>query len=268
MAGISTRWPFILVTGLLLASCLGGCDSAELGNYELREDPDRFVNSIGMSFRRIPAGTFEMGSTSHEPDERPVHTITITKDVFFSTHEVTQQHWKMIMGENPSAFEGNDLPVEQVSWFDANDFIKALNEREGGSRYRLPTEAEWEYAARAGSGGVFFFGDNSDRLSDYAWYAPNSGGQTNYAARKRPNELGLHDVHGNVWEWVQDYYSPEYYARSPSEDPHGPVSGEHRVIRGGGWFDIPVDLRLANRGRARPTFKSPVIGFRLVRTIE
>lgn len=221
-----------------------------------------------MLFRRVPAGTFQMGSVSHELDERPIHQVTIRRDIFIGAHEVTQRQWKMIVGQNPSKFTGDDLPVEQVSWEDIQHFIDALNEREKGNRYRLPTEAEWEYAARAGSAGAFFFGDDDDRLSDYAWYAPNSGGRTNFAARKRPNPIGLHDMHGNVWEWVQDWYSANYYAASPSVDPHGPPSGTQRVIRGGGWYDVPVDLRLANRGRARPEVRSAFIGFRLVRTTE
>jgi formylglycine-generating enzyme required for sulfatase activity len=172
------------------------------------------------------------------------------------------------MGNNPSRFKGRNNPVEQVSWDDVQVFICRLNEREGHDRYRLPTEAEWEYAAKAGTTGVYSFGDDEDSLGRYAWYWDNSGNETHPVAQKQPNPWGLYDMHGNVWELVQDWYSDKYYSNSPSSDPRGPSSGSSRVLRGGCWISYAPSCRAAYRCINAPDPRSGSYGFRLALSPE
>jgi formylglycine-generating enzyme required for sulfatase activity len=190
-----------------------------------------------------------MGSTTGSSDEKPLHSVTISKGFYMGKFEVTQKEWVAIMGSNPSYFEGDNRPVERVSWNDVQEFIKKLNAKEGGDKYRLPTEAEWEYACRAGSNGKWHFGDNENQLGDYAWYTANSGNETKPVGQKKPNAFGLHDMHGNVWEWCQDWYGKDYYGNSPKTDPTGPSSGSYRVYRGGSWPDTAPDARCASELR-------------------
>ncbi|ARA93021.1 hypothetical protein AWN76_007530 [Rhodothermaceae bacterium RA] len=231
-----------------------------------------FVNSIGMAFARIPAGTFLMGDIQGVGygDELPVHEVTLTKDFYIGKYEVTQAQWQAVMGSNPSWFSscGVDCPVEWVSWEEAQAFVEALNALEETTAYRLPTEAEWEYAARAGTTTSYAFGDDEDRLDDYAWARDNSGRRTQPVGQKKPNLWGLHDIHGNVFEWVQDWYKGDYYLHSPSVDPPGPDVGAERAMRGGSWYYNAYDLRVANRGRAAPDYRTNHIGLRLVRSVE
>lgn len=249
-----------------LASCDGPSSPSRIDTD--RDDTDTFVNSLGMGFVRIPAGTFQMGSSNGQADEQPVHEVTISQDFYLSKFEVTQGWWETLMGDNPSRFRDPWRPVENVSWADVQDFIQKLNEREDGAHYRLPTEAEWEYAVRAGSRTTYHFGDAPNQLRKYAWYSVNAEGRTWPAARKRSNPHGLHDVYGNVWEWVHDAYDPDYYATSPSVDPRADdVRASARVIRGGGWHSVTSDMRSANRGWARPGVRFDHVGFRLVREI-
>ncbi len=224
------------------------------------------TNSIGMEFVLIPAGTFQMGSNDGRRDENPVHSVTISQPFYMGKYEVTQKEWKAVMGTNPSYFEGDNLPVEQVSWNDVQEFIKKLNQKEGGNKYRLPTEAEWEYAARAGSSTTWHFGDNESQLGEYAWYDKNSGNKTHPVGEKKPNGFGLYDMHGNVWEWVQDWYGSGYYSNSPRTDPKGPNSGYDKVLRGGSWYGKSESTRSALRIYEVPKFWLIGFGFRLVRT--
>jgi len=179
--------------------------------------------------------------------------------------EVTQSQWKEVMGYNPSYFKncGDDCPVENVSWNDVKEFIRRLNQKEGGNKYRLPTEAEWEYACRAGSTNRFYFDDDEGRLKDYAWYWNNSGRETHPAAQKKPNAWDLYDMHGNVREWCRDWYG-DYRSGSVS-NPAGSSGGSLRVLRGGGWDSTPGSVRCANRYRLTPVFRYNYNGFRLVR---
>jgi formylglycine-generating enzyme required for sulfatase activity len=176
-----------------------------------------------------------------------------------------QGQWRQIMGSNPSYFSscGDNCPVEQVSWNDAQDFIRRLNSQ-SGKRYRLPTEAEWEYAARSGGKSKKWAGASSESsLGDYAWYGSNSGGKTHPAGQKLPNGLGLHDMSGNVWEWCNDWYDGTYYNQSPRDNPGGPSSGSSRVLRGGSWFNAVVRARAAIRYGIVPVDRFSRMGFRL-----
>ena len=226
------------------------------------------TNSIGMEFVLIPAGSFMMGSDPNIEEgydnERPLHKVTIAEPFYLGKYEVTQGQWVTVMGSNPSKFEGRDNPVERVSWHDAQEFIRKLNAKEGHNRYRLPTEAEWEYAARAGTSSAYFFGDDKNALSGYAWYYGENPVQTTRpVGQKQPNAWGLYDVHGNVWEWAQDWYGERYYSESSETDPKGPASGEYRVIRGGSWDYTAGYCRSASRADYGPDDQSGGIGFRL-----
>ena len=239
-----------------------------------------------MKFTLVPAGTFLMGSTdadkAAQSDERPQHEVRITKAFYLGIHEVTQGQYQAVTGENPSYFKGSDdLPVENVSWLDAVQFCNKLSEREslrpyyrkegdqvtiaGGNGYRLPTEAEWEYACRAGSGTAYGFGDDAARLGEFAWFKGNSGDKTHPVGQKQPNAFGLYDMHGNVWEWCWDGYDPDYYKRSPVDDPSGPVDGSNRVFRGGGWNCAAENCRAAYRNGNTPTNAINSLGLRLAR---
>jgi formylglycine-generating enzyme required for sulfatase activity len=225
-----------------------------------------FKNSIGMEFVLIPSGTFMMGSPTSEKDrddDETQHQVTISKSFYLGKYEVTQAEWEKVMGSNPSYFKGCPrCPVENVSWEDVQDFIRKLNTK-GEGRYRLPTEAEWEYAARAGSTARYSYGDGEGSLGNYAWYSANSGSKTHEVGTKQPNEWGLYDMHGNVWEWCGDWYGA--YSSSAQIDPTGATSGSYRVIRGGSWNYVAVNLRSANRYSNSPSFRSYNLGFRVVR---
>jgi formylglycine-generating enzyme required for sulfatase activity len=212
------------------------------------------TNSIGMKLTLIPAGEFMMGSPDSDSDaagdEKPQHRVRITKAFYLGATEVTQEQYEKVMGQNPSSFteSGPDAPVENVSWDDAQGFCRKLSElaeeKEAGRRYRLPTEAEWEYACRAGSAEKYCDGDDESTLGDYAWYGENSDGKTHQVGQKNLNAWGLYDMHGNVWEWCADWYDGEFYAQSPPNDPSGPPTGSLRVDRGGGWY-FPLGFRVA-----------------------
>jgi formylglycine-generating enzyme required for sulfatase activity/serine/threonine protein kinase len=239
---------------------------------ELLQISARETNSIGMQLTLIPGGEFLMGSPDSDRDaggdEKPQHRVQITQPFYLGTYEVTQTEYERVMGTNPSQFKRMvpPVPVEMVSWGDAQTFCQKLSslaeERAAGRVYRLPTEAEWEYACRAGSASRFCFGDDSTSLRDSAWlpgvYATDPVGQ------RKPNAWGLHDMHGNVWEWCQDRYGP--YEVASSSDPPGPSSGPSRVGRGGAWGSGSGSCRSASRYGFAPTNRSPVLGFRVARS--
>ncbi len=229
------------------------------------------TNSIDMLLVEIPAGEFLMGSSDSDRDassaEKPKRRVRITQPFFLGVYPVTQAQWERVMGSNPSRFKGPDHPVERVSWNDCQEFIRRLNDLPGerGVVYRLPTEAEWEYACRAGSTTVYSFGDSAASLGDYAWYVSNSGRKTHPVGQKKPNSWGLYDMHGNVWEWCQDWHDSGYYAAaaSPINDPTGPIAGSNRVIRGGSWGSHARYCRSANRNGHTPSRRGYDLGFRL-----
>ncbi|MGD0276779.1 MAG: SUMF1/EgtB/PvdO family nonheme iron enzyme [Syntrophales bacterium] len=212
----------------------------------------------GMVFSFIKGGCFKMGSDKGNKDERPGHTVCVG-NFYMGEYEVTQGQWKSIMGNNQSWFTkcGDSCPVENVSWYDAQEFIRRLNIKTGFTKYRLPTEAEWEYAAKAGT--------ESERYGDIgqiAWYDKNSGKQTHEVGQKKPNAWGLYDMLGNVWEWTQDWYGE--YPSGLLKDPKGPLSGLTRVVRGGSWHSSAGDTRSAFRISRLPSGTYFAMGFRLV----
>jgi len=235
--------------------------------FKIGGGPDDFTNSIGMKFVLVPAGNFMMGSSIGQGDdeEHPRHKVETTKPFYLGIYEVTQAQWRAVMDGNPSDFKGDDRPVEKVYWSDIQEFIRRLNAKEGTDKYRLPTEAEWEYACRAGSEKFYCFGDEKGRLDEYAWYRGNSGKQTHPVGQKKPNAWGLYDMHGNVWEWCADWYGKSYYRRSPASDPKGPGSGRNRVLRGGSWSSDARNCRSANRSGRYPDSRYDYDGFRLAR---
>ena len=214
----------------------------------------------------IPGGSFLMGSPpgQGDADERPQRRVTIAPFAMGRT-EVTQAQWFAVMGTRPSWFKGDDLPVEQVSWDDAQDFVRRLSTMTG-RRYRLPSEAEWEYAARAGSQGAYSFGDDASQLGRHAWFGANSNSRTQPVGRKQANAYGLYDMHGNVWEWVEDCWNGNY-AGAPA-DGRAWTSGDcgRRVVRGGSWNDFPALLRAAIRSGYTSSYRSDNDGFRVART--
>ena len=225
-------------------------------------------NSLGIEFVLIPAGKFMMGSDKGGDDEKPVHEAHLSKPFYLGQYEVTQGQWQAVMGHNPSRFKGDpNLPVEQVTWEDVQAFIRRLNARESGTTYRLPTEAEWEYAARAGTTTDYSFGDDPRLLGEYAWYAENAERKTHPVGQKKANAWGLHDMHGNVWEWVQDWYSKPYPSGTVT-DPQGPASGSIRVYRGGSWITHARNCRVSYRNDQAPGGRVVYVGFRLLRTVE
>ena len=228
------------------------------------------TNSIGMQLVLIPPGEFLMGSPNTEEErldnEGPRHPVVITRLLYLGVCPVTQAEYERVMSRNPSSCKDNNrLPVEKVSWQDATEFCRRLSaleeERQAGREYRLPTEAEWEYACRAGTMTRYCFGNGDARLADYAWYDQSSEGKTHVVCNKLPNAWGLHDTHGNVWEWCADWYGR--YSDGSVEDPTGPAQGSSRVVRGGGWFHSANYLRSAARSRLSPSERSTNLGFRV-----
>jgi formylglycine-generating enzyme required for sulfatase activity len=214
---------------------------------------------VTMTLVSIPAGSFSMGSKSG--DEKPVHTVTFTKPFYLGKYEVTQEQWQAVMRANPSHFKGDKLPVEQVNWDNCQEFLKKLQSKSPGLKLSLPTEAQWEYACRAGSKTEYVSGDDASGLGEYAWFYASFRGTTHDVGVKRPNAWGLYDMHGNVWEWCQDWYGA--YAAGAAKDPSGASSGIGRVIRGGAWSNDATVLRSAFRGWLTPGGRSNNGGFRV-----
>lgn len=242
-----------------------------LGQSECNELGGTFVlpGGVELVMLAIPAGTYSMGSTVVGGNATPVHSVTLTQAFQLGETEVTKAQWEAVMETTPWFGEDNVLdepntPATHVSWDDAQAFITALNTLTGET-FRLPTEAEWEYGCRAGSTTEYYYGDSDANLGDYAWYSENSREFADFVAQKMPNDYGLFDTHGNVWELCEDWHDDEYYSDSPDTDPLGPETGTHRVIRGGSWFVGSTSSRSANRQRNGQTFASITIGFRLAK---
>lgn len=281
---IASRYLFLC---LLLSSCTvpAGPPPQPLNLEAAQVDPaerpeSEWVNSIGMEFVLVEAGTFQMGSPATEEgrdqDER-LHPVRISQPFYLGKYEVTQAQWQMVMGgggemgpveDYPwSFFEcGPTCPVEGISYDDALEFVRRLNQAEKVQTYRLPTEAEWEYAARAGTQTAYNFGNDPANLQLYAWYDANAGRTPHPVGSKRHNAWGLYDMHGNVWEWVADWYGA--YLPVSVTNPRGPYTSAVRVIRGGGWNNMTTRAcRSANRLIVVPDARSAALGFRVARTL-
>ncbi|MDD5473092.1 MAG: SUMF1/EgtB/PvdO family nonheme iron enzyme [Candidatus Methanoperedens sp.] len=227
-------------------------------------DLKTFTNSIGMEFVLIPAGEFDMGSKEFEYT-KPVHRVRIANAFYMGKYEVTQKQWRDVMGTNPSNFNGDNLPVESMSWNDAQEFVKKLNQKEGANRYRLPSEAEWEYAGRAGTTTRYSFGDDESKLGDYEWYDGNSGSKTHEVGQKKPNPWGLYDMYGNVKEWVQDNWHGDYNG-APTDGSAWEKDGGAVVARGCSWGSGAWECRSALRFISNPDARNNYyLGFRLLR---
>jgi formylglycine-generating enzyme required for sulfatase activity len=242
----------------------GGAPGQRTGDGAfLTSQPGEVASNLG--FVSIPAGVFQMGSINSK-DSQPVHSVTISRSFEMMSTHVVQSHWVAEMGTNPSLFNGcSNCPVEQVSWEDAQVFIQKLNGKKDGYTYRLPTEAEWEYAARAGTTGNY---GGTGVLDNMGWYSENGGGVPQPDGLMQPNAWGLYDMHGNVFEWCQDWYDASYYAVSPATDPPGPATGTLRVARGGSIVSPASSCTSASRGGFWPIFRDGTVGLRLVRTVS
>ena len=257
----------ILAGTLFVGLCLSSCSKLSPLPKESALD---LGDKVAMQLRLIPVGKFLMGSKSsaaemarryggseaHHANEHPRHKVTISKPFYMGIHEVSQAQWRAVMGTEPWKGRwycdkiGADTPACCIGWDDANRFCEMLSKKTG-RKVVLPTEAQWEYACRAGTNTEYHFGDDVSKLGDYAWYNENAykkGADYPHASgRKKPNAWGLYDMHGNVWEWCRDWYDQEYYAKAKDVDPVNSTEARHRVLRGGSWLDPPYSCRAANR---------------------
>lgn len=226
-------------------------------------------NGVPLDFILIRPGSFTMGSDNGSDHEKPPHKVTIAEPFYLGKYEVTQEQWKKVMDTQPSHFNGAKNPVEQVSWDECQRFVAKLNEMTAGATFRLPTEAEWELACRAGSSGWFCYGNDLEQLDLYAWYGKNAQGTTHPVGTKKPNAWGLYDMHGNVWEWCADWFGE--YPTDATTNPVGPVSGLERVFRGGAWTEYDADSRCEDRMWVIPVYGDNIyrdssLGFRVAMT--
>lgn len=278
--------PKSIQTAALLASALVTTVAVPVTAQEIRgqeiEAPKVMKNGVGMRFVKIPAGSFLMGTaepaaaaaevpdpdSDYAEDETPAHQVIISHPFYLGQTEVTQGVWLKVMENRPGPaawWEGDGwerLPVAAVSWTMAARFVEELSRLDPAHRYRLPTEAEWEYAARAGTTGLWPV--PREALPDYAWYIANSGDHPHAVATREPNAFGLYDTLGNVWEWVADYYAPDTYTAEPRRDPQGPATGTSKVRRGGSYHCPQHQVRPAYRGANAPDVRYTVLGLRVV----
>lgn len=244
---------------------LGSISDSGTGAAKPAPKPGLIVrNQIEMELVYVPAGSFMMGWPKGFVTDKPVHEVTIQAGFYIGRYEVTQAEWQQVMGNNPSGFKGDNLPVEVVSWDDAQSFIGKLNGQGEGFKYRLPSEAEWEYACRAGT-----TGDYAGDVNEMAWFSANSGLRTHAVGGKRPNAWGLADMHGNVWEWCADYYH-ESYNGAPTDGSAWLTGGEtkYRVVRGGAWNVNHLGLRSSHRSKGWQDYRSNLVGFRVVAVVR
>jgi sulfatase modifying factor 1 len=232
---------------------------AEEEKIKADEKKEIIENTIGMKLKLILSGEFIMGEGFES------HKVKLTKFFYIGINPVTQREWQAVMGSNPSKHIGADLPVTNVSWLDCHKFIDTLNRKEGDSKYRMPTEAEWEYACRAGSKTKFYFGDNPSDMYDYGWHDSICQWTPQPVGMKKPNTWGLYDMHGNVWEWCEDWYGD--YPSHEVSDPTGPSSGQHKIYRGGCYHLVCTSCTSAVRNHYTPDSSDSDIGFRLCKSL-
>ena len=241
----------------------------EAGERKIKEEPTKTIyldNGVSLTMIGVAPGSFMMGSENGYDSQKPVYRVTLTKPYYLGETEVTQAQWRAVMGNNPSYFQGDDHPVEQVSWDDAMAFCQKLND-EGRApkdwKFTLPTEAQWEYACRGGNKSRGYTYSGSDDVGEVAWYGNNSGRETHAVRQKEANELGFYDMSGNVFEWCLDWYRSGSYSSGAVTDPQGPQSGSRRVLRGGGWDSGAQFCRSAYRFSFSPGHRNFSCGFRL-----
>ena len=276
----------LLIPPLLACLFITGCEQADTAGppARARAGPlEKITTKTGIRMALIPAGDFLMGDDRGEDDERPAHKVHVAA-FCMDEHEVTQRDYQALLRKNRSRFAGPDHPVDCVSWRDAADYCNMRSFKEGlepcydrsyrcnfaASGYRLPTEAEWEYACRAGAADRYAFGNDAARLGEYAWFSGNAAKTTHPVKQKRPNLWGLYDMHGNVWEWCHDRYDEAYYQKSPADSPRGPETGDTCALRGGCWKYSAERCRSAARHSETPAFAgvcfgAETYGFRCVR---
>ena len=262
-------WAVVAVVAIALAVVGVGVlmnipPSPTLGTSSYTPNIQEFtVNGVSFQMVEVRGGTFTMGATSEQgdanDDEKPTHEVTLS-DYYIGKTEVTQALWEAVMGNNPSYFQGKSLPVENISWNDCKTFIVKLNALTGKT-FRMPTEAEWEYAARGGSKSRGYKYSGSGNIDEVAWHKDNSEEKTHEVGTKRPNELGLYDMSGNVWEWCNDWYGD--YSSASQTNPKGPDSGANRIGRGGGWWYYARGCRCSIRGDFGPDYRNEFLGLRL-----
>jgi len=278
--GMQGRKAVVIVTCFVLVSMLAATDTGSC------QTPRKVKTKLGIEMVLIPAGEFAMGNAQGRPDEKPVHKVKVAS-FYIDTHLVTQEQYEMLMKTNPSRWKNPKNPVEQIRWSDAVRYLNARSQAEGlepcydlktwkcdfgANGYRLPTEAEWEYACRSGTKTKHFFGDDARKLGVFGWYKENAGSRPRPVGQKLPNPWGLYDIYGNVAEWCNDHYQLDYYKSSASVNPRGPASGKTRVLRGGSW-DSPASQCTNsyrdknNPGYADVCFGYDVYGFRAVRRV-
>jgi len=295
---VSRAWSFrhrraARATTALLASALAlspwwGCRKVEAP--PTNDVPVVAPKGSAVEMALIPGGWFEMGSAENREMDEPLHRVYVGP-FYIDRHEVTQAEYERVTGENPSRWKNADNPAEQIRWANAATYCNARSRLEGlepaydpetwecnfeADGYRLPTEAEWEYAARAGAETEYFFGDDPAALKQHAWFKENCSRRPRPVGQREPNAWGLYDVYGNVWEWCNDFYQEDYYPESPEKDPRGPASGENRVVRGGCWNSRPDECRSAYRNYEDPGYTDVCfgkdihgfVGFRCVRRAE
>ena len=269
--GFSRTWACLLALFLLLPGSLMAQKAKKGGGGTAKPfKVETITNSVGMTFVKIPAGSFMMGNASGPMFERPVHRVAISEPFYMQNTEVTQGQWQAVMGTRPwegkeDVREGADFPAVYVSWEDAQLFIEKMNQKEGET-YQLPTEAEWEYACRAGTTSKFSFGNDESRLVDFAWFTANTEEKGEKYAHpvklKQANPWGLFDMHGNVMEWCEDWFGD--YPKTPQKDPLGAFTGEYKVVRGSAWYCGAGALQSGQRGYTSPKDSNGSLGFRLV----
>ena len=251
----------LFMSSLVFVSCSDdnnkSDDGAQGGNKVINKTYT--VNGVSFTMVGVAGGTFQMGSNDDIEDEKPVHSVTLSS-YYIGQTEVTQKLWTAVMGSNPSIWKGDNLPVEMVSWNDCQNFITKLNALTG-EKFRLPTEAEWEFAAKGGNKSKGYRYNGSNTIGDVAWYLDNSSDKMHPVGTKAPNELGIYDMSGNVMEWCRDWYGS--YSSSAQTNPAGPASGSNRVYRGGDWDNYATNCRAAARLSNTPAFAYYYFGFRL-----
>ena len=267
--------PLAFTLCALAAAGCGKRDAPVDKSARPRGERQQITTKTGATMALVPAGEFLMGDANGEDDEKPAHMVKISA-FYMDTHEVTQASYEKLMGTNTAKHKGADRPVEQLGWLAAIKYCNMRSRREGlepcydpkalecrfeANGYRLPTEAEWEYACRAGTSTSYSFGRDSRQLPRHAWFKGNANKATHAVAQKQPNAWGLYDMHGNVWEWCHDHYAEDYYARAEANEPRGPAQGEDRVLRGGSWSSGAEACRSAARFSEAPGFADVCFGY-------